>query len=118
MTSTTAEREFPRYRSHKEVWAVKIAAIEILEDGSAKIDPADPGFGAFTTAPGYGERFKGSAGDPGYYVVYQDGYASWSPTEAFEEGYTRIGVPRVEQMLGNRTDGYGRPVGRSGDGEG
>lgn len=26
----------------------------------------------------------------GYYVVYQDGYASYSPAKAFEEGYTRI----------------------------
>jgi hypothetical protein len=25
-----------------------------------------------------------------YYVVYKDGYKSFSPPEAFEEGYTRI----------------------------
>lgn len=24
----------------------------------------------------------------GYYVVYADGYSSWSPAKAFEEGYT------------------------------
>lgn len=28
--------------------------------------------------------------DPGYYVVYEDDYVSWSPTEAFEKGYTEI----------------------------
>ena len=28
--------------------------------------------------------------DNGYYVVYEDGYASWSPAEPFEEGYTLI----------------------------
>lgn len=26
----------------------------------------------------------------GYYVVYEDGYVSFSPAEAFEGGYTRI----------------------------
>ncbi len=26
----------------------------------------------------------------GYFVVYKDGYKSFSPAEAFEEGYTRI----------------------------
>lgn len=26
----------------------------------------------------------------GYYVRYADGYESWSPAKAFEEGYTRI----------------------------
>ena len=26
----------------------------------------------------------------GYYVRYKDGYPSWSPAEAFEDGYTRI----------------------------
>lgn len=31
---------------------------------------------------------KGKVG--GYYVVYEDGYESWSPAEAFEKGYTLI----------------------------
>jgi hypothetical protein len=26
----------------------------------------------------------------GYFVVYKDGYKSFSPAKAFEEGYTRI----------------------------
>ena len=26
----------------------------------------------------------------GYYVRYPDGYESWSPAEAFEEGYTLV----------------------------
>ena len=26
----------------------------------------------------------------GYYVVHKDGYKSFSPANAFEEGYTRI----------------------------
>jgi hypothetical protein len=85
------EGEMPRYRSHKEVHALKIAAIEVNEDKSAKIAPADKGYAVFTTKPGWAERFTGSDNDdPGYYVVYADGFASWSPTKAFEDGYTRI----------------------------
>ena len=26
----------------------------------------------------------------GYYVVYKDGYKSFSPADAFESGYTRV----------------------------
>ena len=29
-------------------------------------------------------------GKPGYYVRYEDGYASWSPKEVFERCYRRI----------------------------
>lgn len=80
--------EMPRYKSHKTVWALKIAAIEIHEDKSARIAPADKGYAAFKTAAGWAARFT-SGDDPGYYVVYADGFASWSPTKAFEDGYTR-----------------------------
>lgn len=84
------QRLMPRYRCHKEVWALKIAAIEFLADGSGKIAPADEGYAPFETEEGYRPRFHGAEDDLGYYVLYQDGYESWSPTKAFEEGYTRI----------------------------
>lgn len=86
----TAMREMPRYKSHKIVHALKIAAIEIHEDKSATIAPADEGYATFKTDAGWGERFNGDEADPGYYVVYQDGFKSWSPCQAFEEGYTRV----------------------------
>lgn len=81
------EMEMPRYRSHKTVWALKISAIEFAQDGSAKIGPSDGRYGTVETKPGYRERFKGNEEELGYYVVYSDGYQSWSPTKAFEEGY-------------------------------
>lgn len=80
----------PRYKCHKEVWALKIAAIEIREDKSATIAPTDHRYAPFATKPGWAERWKGGEGDCGYYVVYDDGYASWSPAKAFEEGYSLI----------------------------
>jgi hypothetical protein len=29
----------------------------------------------------------------GYYVLYDDGYESWSPAAAFESGYTLVSKP-------------------------
>lgn len=83
-------REMPRYECHKKVWALKIAAIEVHEDKSATIAPSDYGYGVFKTEPGWADRFHGDESDPGVYVVYQDGFKSWSPTTAFESGYTAI----------------------------
>ena len=82
------QTEMPRYRSHKQVWALKIAAIQHREDGSAIITPADPGYAAFKVDAAYVARHEPRAG--GYYVVYKDGYKSFSPAEAFEDGYTRV----------------------------
>lgn len=81
----------PRYRCHKVVSALKIAAIEIHEDGNATIAFEEAGYEPVTTEDGeYGRKFKGSEEDTGYYVVYEDDYVSWSPTKAFEDGYRRI----------------------------
>ena len=82
--------ELPKYKSHKIGRALKIAAIEVHQDKSATIAPLLSPYAPFKTQPGWAERFKGSEADTGYYVVYDDGYASWSPTEAFENGYTRL----------------------------
>lgn len=91
---TGEDRQMPAYQSHKKVWALKIAAIEFEPDGSARIAPADVGYAPFIV-PGFRSRFHGGANvgddpDLGYFVQYQGGYISWSPTTAFEEGYTRL----------------------------
>ena len=91
-----ASQEMPRYQSHKKVWALKIAAIEFDHDkaneedretdGSAVITPAEDGYAPFNIDRAYVNKHAPQAG--GYYVVYADGYKSWSPAEAFEGGYT------------------------------
>jgi hypothetical protein len=86
----------PHYRCHKEVCALRIRAIEFQEDGRAHIEPADEAYPAFTTQGDFRPRFHGGKVptafpiDLGYYVRYGDGYESWSPSNAFEEGYTLI----------------------------
>jgi hypothetical protein len=81
--------EMPRYKCHKQVWALKIAAIEFDEKGNARIAPLETGYATFTVGD-YRSKFKGDEDNLGYYVVYDDGYKSWSPAKAFESGYTRI----------------------------
>lgn len=86
-----AQAEMPRYRSHKEVWALKIREVihNSVLDGSSLIVPADEGYAEFRVDAAYVNKHNPQAG--GYYVVYEDGYQSFSPAEPFESGYTRIG---------------------------
>jgi hypothetical protein len=88
-------RPMPKYKCHKEVWALKITAIkrdgegENREtDGSAMITPAEEGYAPFRVEYDYLRKHNPQVG--GYFVVYKDGYKSYSPAQAFEEGYTRL----------------------------
>lgn len=93
-----ASSPMPKYRCHKEVWALKIRAVTLNSvlatlsgnesDGSAVITPEDDGYGDFRVDADYLRKHDPQPG--GYYVVYADGYKSFSPAEAFESGYTRI----------------------------
>lgn len=95
------ERQMPMYKCHKVVWALKIAEINRhpspnsdpmvetdINDGGATIIPAELGFAPFYVKPEYLRKHSPAAG--GYYVVYEDGYKSYSPASAFESGYTLI----------------------------
>jgi len=79
--------EMPKYKCHKEVWALKIDGIRVEED-DVFILPANTAYGEFSVGLEYWNKHKPVIG--GYYVVYGDGYKSFSPAEAFESGYTLI----------------------------
>jgi hypothetical protein len=89
-----ASSELPKYQSHKQVWALKIAALSPHHDisgervGDVCITPADQGYASFVVSADYVHRHDPQVG--GYYVVYEDGYQSFSPAEAFESGYTAL----------------------------
>lgn len=86
-------RELPRYRCHKEVQALKIRMIRrrFVEGTTTVLDATitpEHGYDGFTVSGDYVRKHDPKVG--GYYVRYADGYESWSPAAAFEEGYTRI----------------------------
>ena len=89
----TAATEMPRYRCHKEVWALKIAAVEDPtkpgneSDGSRVLSFTEP-YAPKRVDADYVRKHGPKAG--GYFVVYKDGYQSFSPAEAFENGYARL----------------------------
>ena len=93
MATTETETELPRYKCYKEVWALKIMKIERHNEGdpsgSAMITPLDGRYAPFRVEPQYVRRHNPQVG--GYYVVYKDGYKSYSPADVFEDGYTLIG---------------------------
>jgi hypothetical protein len=92
------DMEMPKYKCHKEVHALKIASIERDSekarrenretDGTALITPVEDGYASFKVQNEYLRKYDPRVG--GYYVVYEGGYKSFSPAEAFEDGYTLI----------------------------
>lgn len=93
MNENTVGVVMPQYVSHKKVWALKIADIEVVVDDGGKAASAimrfaEPGYGARPVSGAYMAKHAPQVG--GYFVVYPDGYESWSPAKAFEDGYERI----------------------------
>ncbi len=81
----------PKYKCHKEVHAVKIEtimAMNPLDDASFLLVPVDKDINPIKVDARYMEKHK--PGEGGYYVIYEDGYESFSPEQAFEAGYTLI----------------------------
>ena len=93
MNDATSETcmEMPKYNCHKQVHALKIKLVGVNEgDGHGLITPEDDGYGAFKVSAEYMAKHSPQHG--GYYVRYKDGYESYSPAEAFEEGYSPAGA--------------------------
>ena len=84
--------QLPRWQSHKKVCGDKIVraygdasipepyVVWILDCGG-RIEPSQE---TLNRVP------EGVDATGGYYVLYEDGFASWSPAKAFEEGYSRL----------------------------
>ncbi len=87
-TTTNVSTEIPQYRCHKVVRAARITGFR--QNGNADMPDLLLGEigGIVSLLPDWHAKHKPEVG--GYYVLYEDGYASFSPAEAFEDGYTRI----------------------------
>lgn len=92
-----AEIEMPKYKCHKEVWALKIKDIvpqtqeDLVESDGPKPDgatlyPENTTYSSIFVDQAYIDKHHPEIG--GYYVVYTDGYKSFSPADAFESGYS------------------------------
>lgn len=45
------------------------------------------------------DSHNSKVGDPGYKVVYEDGYISWSPKDVFEAAYHKIDELNLERVI-------------------
>jgi hypothetical protein len=81
-----AGMELPRYKCHKEVSAAKITGMA-GGNGGVYLNFGEINSEVFVSND-WIDRFKAEVG--GYFVVYNNGYQSFSPAKAFEEGYTKI----------------------------
>jgi hypothetical protein len=76
-----------KYKSHKVVEGFKIDRMkQNLVNGSVKLIGVSD---EVEVNASYANKHNPQVG--GYYVRYQDGYESFSPAEAFETGYTKVG---------------------------
>lgn len=89
----------PKYSCYKEVWALKIKHVQRHKEGGATITPEEEGYAAFEVDWSYVTKHDPEIG--GYYIVYKDGYKSWSPAEAFESGYRPIPTPIQRDTSGD-----------------
>lgn len=98
----SASMEMPKYKCHKEVYALKVVGFFFDTPRGDKerqvyLEPENLDFARIPVSAAWVEKHKSGDredGTPfigiGYYVVYADGYTSWSPVQAFESGYSRI----------------------------
>lgn len=78
-----------KYQCVKQVHAIKVDQVKSNLLCTAK--------GNIVVSKEYLEKHKPKAG--GYYVMYKDGYESYSPKNAFEEGYVINKNIKIKQQL-------------------
>ena len=100
----TVQREMPRYQCYKKVWALKIKSVAVHASGDPYVDntefqnsaafegahqiPCEDGYAPIYVSAEWFRKHKPEVG--GYYVVYEDGYKSFSPAISFENGYSPL----------------------------
>lgn len=88
-TDGDCSAEMPRYISHKEVWALQIKSVVFDEREEFGILVfVNNQYANISLPKDYFLKHHPEA--QGYYVVYKDGYKSYSPAKVFEEGNSLI----------------------------
>lgn len=93
MTELSQAKELPEYECHKHVRALKIIHVHkhhnVEQDlYEYKLEPEDDSYRMVRVDQAFYDRHRPEPG--GYFVLYEDGYTSFSPAKAFEAGYTKI----------------------------
>jgi hypothetical protein len=83
-----SDMEMPKYICHKQVWALKIKDLFVRDDCSSFFYPEDKRYSPINLTDEYVEKHHPEEG--GYYIVYKGGYKSYSPANAFEDGYSKV----------------------------
>lgn len=82
-------KALPKYVCHKEVRALLITSIEWNStEQHYLLHFAGSGYSPVVVSKEWVDSKGPKCG--GYYVQYNNGYTSFSPAEAFEEGYTLV----------------------------
>lgn len=89
------------FKSHKVVKAAKITRIDFgysaaLDRTATLLIPEDEKLYPIEVSKEFMGKHSPEA--PGYFVVYPDGYESWSPVESFESGYTQEGAGEAQDI--------------------
>jgi len=82
-----AQTQLPEYQCHKKVRAAKITGFRGNGTNYPDLLLGEIN-GVVSLLDDWHEKHKPEVG--GYYVVYEDGYKSFSPAKAFEDGYSQI----------------------------
>jgi hypothetical protein len=93
------DKALQQYKCHKTVRAAKIIQVDqkpnpdptglsVASSYGAMLTLNSEAVPAIEVAAEWMIKHKPEVG--GYYVVYEDGYASYSPQKAFEDGYSLI----------------------------
>ena len=93
----------PQYQCHKRVWALKIKDVALHPEIRMSGIVQHKAYVVITFVNGNFSPLNWDATFPGvsepkpgwYYVVYEDGYRSFSPGESFETGYTLVNKPQT-----------------------
>lgn len=112
----------PLYDCHKQVYALKIKRIGYKSVPTPEAGPdamgtqailefEDERFAPIEVSADYVAKHDPQAG--GYFVIYMDGYRSWSPADAFETGYTAHTEPQPAKPPETNPPAISREINKS-----
>lgn len=101
--------KLPQYQSHKVVRAARIRSTKMVGEMAWRLmlsELHESPVRVQVNQEWIVRRCNGRAPEEGYFVVYEDGYTSWSPAAAFEEGYSLVDTVQEPSGSGGHI-GYG-----------